>query len=230
MIKWEKYWNTKPGTFHKTDYFRQVGKTIHGEPVSQSQFDCLISEILCQLNLKSDDTVLDLCCGNGVITNELASHCKQVVGIDFSKQLIEIANRDHRPDNVSYQCASVLELGFTTFPTIRFNKVVLYDALQYFRKSDLASILKRIISVSTEPRRILFGGVPHLQRKSKFYDTWKKRLLYQFRRITNKDLIGTWWTEDDFRRACEALTLNCTFHDQSEGMYNGHFRFDITIF
>ena len=230
MLNWEKFWNTKPGTFDKSDYFRQVGKTLHGQPLSQSQFDFMISEILQRLNLKPDDNLLDLCCGNGIITNELAKYCKEVVGIDFSRPLIEIANRDHSRTNVGYRCASLLKLDTTTLAPMRFNKVLMYDALENFRKSDLPLILKKIVSMTAEPRLILIGGVPRQAKKFNFYNTFEKRLRYLLRRIVNKELIGTWWTEDDFRHASESLSLKCSFHDQSEGLYNRNIRFDIIIF
>jgi 2-polyprenyl-3-methyl-5-hydroxy-6-metoxy-1,4-benzoquinol methylase len=130
MRDWKKYWSSRPKTVDKTDYLKQVEKTVKGQPISDLQLQIIGSQICNHLHLEKDDIVLDLFCGNGLITKELAKQCKEIVGVDFSEPLLEVANRDHRPTNVLYQNMNILELN--KMPPIAsgpLNKVLMYEAL-----------------------------------------------------------------------------------------------------
>jgi len=54
-----------------------------------------------ELNLKGDETILDLGCGNGLTTKELAGKVPngKVVGIDNSISMIETA-KSHKTENM----------------------------------------------------------------------------------------------------------------------------------
>ena len=45
--------------------------------------------------IKHDDSILDLGCGEGSLTNMISNHCKSIVGIDYSKNLIENAKKKY---------------------------------------------------------------------------------------------------------------------------------------
>ena len=81
-------WSSRPKTLDKTDYLKQVEKTVKGQPISDLQFQLIVSQICREVHLQEDSIVLDLYCGNGLITKELATQCKSVVGIDFSQPLL----------------------------------------------------------------------------------------------------------------------------------------------
>ena len=63
------------------DLFYQVGYTVERKPISNEQFNCIIESIEKQLQLSASDTLLDLCCGNGAVTYELAKKVKSVVAV-----------------------------------------------------------------------------------------------------------------------------------------------------
>ena len=87
-MNWKDYWNTFPNQFAKEDFIKQVGKTVQGKPITNEQLDKIILDIVQKLELKSDDRVLDLCCGNGMITYGMAQNCQSIVSVDFSEPLI----------------------------------------------------------------------------------------------------------------------------------------------
>ncbi|WBW75594.1 methyltransferase [Schizosaccharomyces osmophilus] len=53
----------------------------------------LTKEIVQRLALTSQDVVLDLGCGDGVLTQNLASQCKHITGIDSSQSMIQSAKQ-----------------------------------------------------------------------------------------------------------------------------------------
>ena len=60
--------------------------------------------------LKKDNKLLDIGCGEGSSTKIFSSFTKKVVGIDYSKSLIEQANKKNSGNNIEYFVDNVLTL------------------------------------------------------------------------------------------------------------------------
>ena len=63
MKDWQQFWATFPNTVGETEYLKQVGHTIAGQPYTETQFESMITSICQGLAIGPDDVVLDLCCG-----------------------------------------------------------------------------------------------------------------------------------------------------------------------
>ena len=63
-------------------------------------------------NIDDGDTVLDVGCGNGFLTSDIAGKAGSVTAIDLSERNIEIARRDFSRDNIEYICGDVTEFNF----------------------------------------------------------------------------------------------------------------------
>lgn len=214
----------------ETDFLRQVGKTVRGQPISDQQFQLIGSDVCHHLDLKRTDVVLDLCCGNGLITKQISNKCKEVVGIDFYKPLLEVAIRHHRPENVSYRHMSVLDLSkMPMTPPGPFNKVLMYEALQHFKKGDLIRILRNVLWLAGAGCVILIGSIPDARRKWNFYNTPWRRFNYLLHKIIGGHVLGTWWDQDFIRATCKRLNLQCEFLEQSKELHTSHYRFDVRI-
>ncbi len=219
MTNWKKTWESYPKTVGETDFLNQVEKTVGGQPISNRQFQLIVSGVYRHLGLKETDMVLDLCCGNGLITKEIAKKCKKNVGVDFSLPLLEVANRYHRPENVSYRHMSVLDFDKISIATSScFNKVLMYEALQHFKKRDLIRILRNILSLTDEGGIILLGNIPDSRKKWKFYNTHQRQRVYLLRKIIGRDAIGTWWGENFIRETCKQLALLCVSYIKRKGL------------
>ena len=120
MGDWKTFWELYPRRAHDNDLLKQVGRTVHGKPISSLQFSTMLGDIFNLLELDRNDVVLDLCCGNGVITKEVAKKCKHVVGIDFSDYLIQQANKSNKLANVEYRNLDVRELGRISHDYLNF--------------------------------------------------------------------------------------------------------------
>lgn len=66
------------------------------------------------LNIRTDASVLDLCCGTGALTRDAAAKVPRgrVVGIDFTPQMLEIARAHTQAPNVEYREGDVINLPF----------------------------------------------------------------------------------------------------------------------
>ena len=230
LTDWEKYWATHPTRFGTNNHLEQVGKTVHGQPISPQQFQRILGDIYQHLELKSGDVLLDLCCGNGLITACLAEMCQTVVGVDYSEPLIGIARRDHQRDNITYFCESILEMDLDVIKSLGpFNKVLLYECLQHFKKADLVTLLRAILSITSKDALILIGSIPEKDRQMMFYSTPRRRLVAFMRKILGRDAIGTWWTHEEISKVATEYNLLCRFIDQSPELHTAHYRFDTLL-
>ena len=83
MTNWKKKWRAYPRRFDEKDFARQVESTVDGRPYSSSQVDDVARRIASVMDLQSNDVVLDICCGNGLFTAQLAPLCARIVGWIF---------------------------------------------------------------------------------------------------------------------------------------------------
>jgi magnesium-protoporphyrin O-methyltransferase len=99
--------------------------------------------------------VLDAGCGTGVMAAELARRGAEVVGVDISPQLVEIARKRLPEDlggRVSFRAGDMLD------PSLgRFDHVVAMDSLIYYDQPDLARALDRL---ATAAPQVVFTVAP----------------------------------------------------------------------
>jgi SAM-dependent methyltransferase len=173
---WQEYRNIIPQS--EDDLFYQVGKTIQGKPVSYEICNITIQRIKELLLLDKNDHLLELCCGNGLVTFELASLVKSITAIDFSVHLIDAAKKNKQLPNVTYLYGDVKKplINFLN-ESIKYTKILMGVALAYFYPDELRTILKNIIIQSKESHfQALFTDVPSKELIRSYYNTperWK---------------------------------------------------------
>lgn len=66
------------------------------------------------LSLAPDARVLDVCCGTGALTREIARSVPEgsVTGVDFSENMLAVARKHRNPGNVSYERGDALALRY----------------------------------------------------------------------------------------------------------------------
>lgn len=86
--------------------------------------------------------VLDAGCGTGAMAAELARRGADVVGVDISPQLVDIAQRRLPEDlagQVRFRAGDMLDAGLG-----RFDHVVAMDSLIYYGPADLSAALEKL--------------------------------------------------------------------------------------
>ena len=88
---WKDYWQQHTEAASSDDPFTQVQRTLNKEPLSHELFQKIAAHINGHMKLADGHTVLDISCGNGMFTAEVAKQVKTVVGVDFADKLIAIS-------------------------------------------------------------------------------------------------------------------------------------------
>lgn len=139
-------------------------------------------------NTGETDTVLDIGCGNGALTYDVAGKAKKVVGIDLDKQNISIANRKYLRENIEYIHGDAL----TDLPNDTFDVIILSNVLEHIDKR--VEFLKSLKKLA--PKFLI--RVPMLNRS--WIDLYKKEVGLEYR------LDKTHFIEYTFDRFKEELT------------------------
>lgn len=120
-------------------------------------------------NVKPNDTILDIGCGNGALTYDLAGKAKKVIGIDLSKENIKIAKEKFSASNINYIVGNVVK----ELPDKKFDVVILSNALEHIENR--TEFLNRI---KTLMHKILIR-VPMINRD--WITLYKKELGVEWR-------------------------------------------------
>jgi trans-aconitate methyltransferase len=97
-----------------------------------------------------DKAVIDIGCGDGHFTNQLARKSKKVIGLDNSKEQIERAKRN-TPENVEFLIADMIEFNYPKSDLISAPFV-----LNYLESTtELTSFLKKLYSSLNEGGKII---------------------------------------------------------------------------
>ena len=114
--------------------------------------------------LKDSDTVLDLACGTGITTLEIARHVKYVYAVDLSEAMINKAKQKAAAqgiDNIEFRVSSIEELDL---PAEKFDAVIAFNVLYFLR--DLKTPLSKIHK-SLKPGGIFLSATDCLGEKKK---------------------------------------------------------------
>lgn len=107
------------------------------------QKEVILPNLLRLLDIKRGDLILDLACGQGFFSREFFKKGAQVIGVDISKELIEIAKKNS-PPGIKYYISLAESLKFVKNNSI--DKIVIVLAIQN---------MENINSVFKECNRIL---------------------------------------------------------------------------
>jgi ubiquinone/menaquinone biosynthesis C-methylase UbiE len=233
MRDWKTFWNsidTKQGKDNDwSSMMAQVGKTVQRQPISDEQFKQAYGKIVKALSLTKNDTVLDLCCGNGVITTQIADYVDAIFGVDFSQPLIDVAN-SRKPANATYFCGSALDDTLAALLGNRkFKKMYMNESLQHFAEDDFAKVLDNFLAVSEDQALFYITGIPEKKNLFAFYDTEERRKDYYERVANGTEAVGTWWERDFLVEVATAKGLQLKPLNQPADYYTSHYRFDAIV-
>lgn len=109
-----------------------------------------IEKLRPKLKLSEASRVFDLACGIGrwadALPDEIAAYC----GVDFSRELIEIANKRNTRKNFLFYEGTVNEIENTLLKNKTFNTILMIGILMYLNDDDLFATLTSVERICDE--------------------------------------------------------------------------------
>lgn len=136
-----------------------------------------VANYICDLlDIQSDEEVLDLCCGNGLVTKLVAEHCKSVCGVDYSPSLLGQAEKISVAKNISYIRGDATKLS-DALGEREFDKIYISAAFQYFNKQTGSEVISNLYKHSKKGASIAILDIPDQSKKLGHQLRSVKRLL-----------------------------------------------------
>jgi trans-aconitate methyltransferase len=193
--------------------------------------EAMAQEVLALLDLKGSERILDVGCGDGKITAEIATRAPRssVVGVDPSREMISFAEGHFGPatrPNLRFEVADARGLSFQD----EFDLVVSFNALHWIPEQDtaLASIHVALISGGKAQLRLVAAGArkslenvveetrrtskwsayfrdfrdPHLHLTSHEYAAMAERNAFRVLRVNTRDHAWDFGSRAAFSAFC----------------------------
>jgi len=236
---WQSFWDNyrSPNARSEDDLFVQVGKTIARQPISRNTFISMVKRIAEHLELEPEDHLLDLCCGNGLISFELAQIAGRVTAVDFAEHLIRaarefkaLANIDYRVGDASLPVSNLLNGPSGNTRNVP-GKYLMNDALAYFDPQMLGVIVDNVCAARDGlPFRFLLTGIPNNALKWNFYDTPERKLRHEENLRAGSDTndgLGRWWEPAEIESMC--IQRGLLVHIENQPATISNYRMDALI-
>ena len=224
---WRKWWNEDPVRARQSDLYYQVGRTVGGIPTGEPDLVATSDAILAALRLSRTETVLDLCCGNGLISAKIAPHCGFLVGVDFSEPLIQTA-RDRTP-NIKFVVSDVTILDGAILGVDQIDAAYLAFAFQYFDEAMARKLLKRLKILASPAFRLLLESIPDIDRIAAHYHTPERMAAHQKRKAEGTEEIENWWSAKQLAELAGSEGFACAPLLQHRERVSSHYRFDALL-
>ncbi len=132
---------------------------IRDKPITLSDFVCIpaiIREIKADLNLINFN-LLDVGCGEGFLTRQLAHLFQKVEGIDYSSAMISLAKKQAKRDNLHYQTADMCKINLVSET---FDFITAVSSLHYLKdNSELEKAFKETFRLLKKEGIFIFSVI-----------------------------------------------------------------------
>jgi cyclopropane fatty-acyl-phospholipid synthase-like methyltransferase len=221
---WARFWSEYQTDVANKDEQSQVLRTRNKQPIDQRKWEITLDTVAQQLELQSDDTLLDLCCGNGLFTAAFGPRVASVQAVDISAVLTGRLAAHGMP-NVRVLTSDMRD---TQFVPQSFSKVLWYAGIQYIDEPDITAMVRRIRGWMKPGGILMIGDIPDRAKLWDYFNDDIRRAAYFDGLEQRKPIIGSWldaaWTE----RLCLASGFaSAKAVSQHDELIYSDFRYDL---
>lgn len=224
---WSKFWLEYTKSLDGKGAQEQVLRTRNKASISEEQWQITVETIKRDLPAMPSDSLLDLCCGNGLLTEVYSPLVKEIISVDLSPQLVEnLKNKNLK--NVTGIASDIRKVNFSEG---QFTKVLWYAGIQYLSEPDIVTQIKKIRTWLKPGGQLFIGDIPERTKMWDYFNSLERQELYFNSLEKNSPIIGTWVD----RKWIENLILASGFssveaRSQDPELIYSDFRFDIKAF
>jgi len=215
-----------PKTVGKTEFWKQIKRTVNGEEVSEKDIAQIVSQIQKHLGLAKTDYLLDFGCGNGALASRIFPSVDRYLGVDFSEYLLGIAKEYFQPsEKIEYYLSDIMSFLDEKFAEVHPQKILIYGVMSYLNKAEAADLFSSLAKKNSL-ERVFIGNIPN----RKFADDF-----FQQRSVENYDLddaksaIGVWWNTEEICDMAKDAGFTPQIFFMSDDFYGSDYRFDLVL-
>lgn len=208
------------------DLWGQVRRTVQGVPVSDEQIKMIVDTIRSALDIKQDDTLLDIACGNGALSQRLFDSCSEYLGIDLSGHLISVAKANFEAlPHYQFLQQGAAEYVRSEYMPARFSKVLCYGSFPYFPAADASEVLRTLFEKFSNVQSVFIGNLPDKDRAAEFYK--KEPNVEELADCCSQ--IGIWRTRSEFTKLASDAGWHVKLSTMPAGFYASYYRYDALL-
>jgi ubiquinone/menaquinone biosynthesis C-methylase UbiE len=224
---WKEYWNVFPAE-NTGDLQRQVGRTRNRQPVTSEMWDSTLDFVWGHMGIAPSSQVLELCCGNGMLTLPLARKVSSVMAIDFSVPLIRALTERLETEKVNNVTAITGDVNRVDIPEEEFSHALMYFALQHFSEKEAIVLFERVYNALKPGGVFYIGDIPDRVKLWDFANTDEYTSIYFESVKAEAPAIGSWFLKDDLLKLSKwAGFSKAEIVTQPECQINSRYRFDM---
>jgi len=195
---WTKFWSEYAFDPNSVNEQSQVLRTRDSLPIDKDSWEYTVELVAKHMQFKSNDTLLDICCGNGLFTEAYSSLVESITAVDISDPLINTL----KSKNIANVDAFSDDIRNISFPESSFSKVLWYAGIQYLPESDIINYLNELRLWMKPNGVLLIGDIPNRQKLWDYFNTPERVALYFDGIGSKKPIIGTWLYPDWIEMLC----------------------------
>lgn len=220
---WKEFWNTN-NIINKPTAHEKVGRTIKGVPITDDKWQIVLNDLEARISLNSNDEVLDIAAGSGVIAIPFSKKARSVTALDLSEKLLM------EMEGINSIQTILADAREIEFKENSFTKIIFYFALQHFSEKETLFLFKKIFSW-LKPSGILYvGDIPDTNKKFEFFNNNERRQAYFDSIANDSPIIGYWYDKELMQKLGEFTGFKKSqIINQPSSYINAHYRFDIKL-
>jgi len=221
---WSNFWINYGKDIDNLDPQTQVLRTRNKQPISEDLWEYTLKLLESDIEIKANHSLLDLCSGNGLISEHLAKKVQSVTSVDISEGLIESLNSRE----ISNIHTIVSDMRDVSFKSLEFDRVVWYAGIQYLKMEEIVRMFVKIREWM-RPGGILFvGDIPDANKLWDYFNTPERKSVYFEGLATKKPIIGSWLTKEWLEHLAKSVGFtDVIVKDQDPKLIYSDFRFDL---
>jgi ubiquinone/menaquinone biosynthesis C-methylase UbiE len=218
---WIDFWKDHGASSNKSDIQTQVLRTLNKKPISNDLWEYTLEEIDKIFIINQNDRVLDLCCGNGLLSQHFVEKGATVVAVDVSDELLSQMNHVDAIKTINS------DIRHLEFKAGSFDKVIIYAGIQYLTNKEAVELLKRVYSW-LKPEGVLFiGDIPDVSKLWSFYNSVERKKAYFDNLLNDTAIVGNWYDIQWLESLTSFIGFNFgTVIPQNPKLIYSNFRFD----
>ncbi len=219
--KWD--YQEYPKTLARDDFWGQVRRTIMGRRIAEEEVTTLVNHVAELLELRHEDVLLDLGCGNGALSARLFDSCAGYAGVDLSTYLIEIAKEYFEcPPGYVFFHGDAAEFAASVERPESFTKILCYDGFPYLPPATVDGLMRAVSERFPNTHRFVLGNLPERGRAGHFFhEGYADRDLEE-----HQSQIGRWWSTEEVSDLAARFGWDVATTRMPEDFFNGKYRFD----